>query len=78
MTRETWSVIWDVHHIAEHGLTVDEVEEVLLDRSSALDWSDSSGRPLRQGWTSLDGSSRLFGTRLNDDTVRPVTAYEVG
>ena len=51
MRRESWSVLSDlpddeegnVHHIAEHGLTVDEVEDVLLNADLDIDISASSG-----------------------------------
>lgn len=51
-------IIWDdendplgnVQHIAEHGLTTDEVEAVLNEPNSA-DCSDSSGRPWVFGFT---------------------------
>jgi hypothetical protein len=86
MRRETWSVIWDlpddpdgnVQHIIEHGLTEDEVEDVLLDQSLAIEFSESSGRPLRQGWTSTGRFIAVVWESIDDDTVRPVTAYEVG
>ena len=44
----------NVRHIAEHGLTPDEVEDVLYDPESIEDTSRSTGRPARWGWT-LDG-----------------------
>ena len=51
-------IMWDdetdplgnVQHIAEHGLTTDEVEAVLNDPDSA-DRSDSGGRPCVFGFT---------------------------
>ena len=54
------SIIWDVvdnpdgnvQHIAEHGIIVEEVEEVLLDRDSEDTLSRSSGRPITFGDTS--------------------------
>ena len=47
-------IIWDVaedpdgnvQHMAEHGITAEEVEEVLLDRDSEDTISRSSGRPI--------------------------------
>ncbi len=36
-------------HIAEHGLTLDEVESVLIDLATTFDISDSSGRPFAFG-----------------------------
>jgi uncharacterized DUF497 family protein len=41
----------NVRHIAEHGITVDEVEEVVADRYEAAVASRSSGRPTVFGWT---------------------------
>ncbi len=85
MPRETWNVIWDlpddpdgnVQHVAEHGLTEDEVEDVLLDQSLAIESSKSSGRPLRQGWTTTGKFIAVVWEEIDADTVRPVTAYEV-
>jgi hypothetical protein len=52
--------IWDlaqdpdgnVQHIAEHGITVEEAEEVVRDRYEFAVTSRSSGRPTVFGWTS--------------------------
>jgi uncharacterized DUF497 family protein len=52
--------IWDlqedpegnVQHIAEHGVTVEEAEEVVRDCYEAAVASRSSGRPMVFGWTS--------------------------
>ncbi len=52
-------VAWDddddpdgnVAHIALHGLTPDEVEDVLLDPTLPIDSSASSGRPCKFGYT---------------------------
>jgi uncharacterized DUF497 family protein len=38
-------------HIAEHGLTPEEVESVLVDANTTFDLSDSSGRPIAFGNT---------------------------
>jgi hypothetical protein len=53
-------IIWDlpedpdgnVQHIAAHDITIDEVEEVLLDRDSEDTISRSSGQPITFGYTS--------------------------
>jgi uncharacterized DUF497 family protein len=82
--RESWSVLWDLPedpegntaHVAEHGLTIDEIEDVLLNASLPIDKSDSSGRDLRQGWTSTGRWIVVTWEEIDDDTVRPVTAYE--
>ena len=84
MRRETWSVIWDlpddpdgnVKHIEEHGLTIDEVEEVLLNASLPTEPSESTGRPLRQGWTSTGRYIVVIWEWVDEDAVQPVTAFE--
>jgi uncharacterized DUF497 family protein len=81
------SVWWDlddeaddnVQHIAEHGLTKEEVEEVLSDPSNSTDQSHSSGRPATFGWTSTGKHIIVVWEEVMDDplTAFPVTAYEV-
>ena len=52
--------VWDleedpdgnVHRLAEHGVTIDEAEEVVRGRYEAAVASRSSGRPTVFGWTS--------------------------
>src|SRR5438067_8075329 len=53
-------VIWDleddpdgnyVHIVVEHGVTQDEVDDVVSDPTNATADSDSSGRPITFGWT---------------------------
>jgi uncharacterized DUF497 family protein len=67
-------------HIAEHGLTPEEVESVLYDEMTTFDLSDSSGRPIAFGRTD---SGRFIAVvfevlNLTDPLViRPITAYEV-
>jgi hypothetical protein len=66
----------NVEHIAEHGLTPDDVEAVIcnpLEEST----SRSSGLPIATGYP-LDG--RLVVVvyeKIDDITVYPVTAFEV-
>jgi len=53
-------VAWDseddpdgnVQHIADHGITMQEVEEVLLNENNPVGESRSSGRPITLGETS--------------------------
>ncbi len=79
-----WEIIWDldddpdgnVAHIAEHEITKDEVEEVLRDPLSEA-VSRSSGRPIAFGITSTGKSIGVVYEPVDDDTVYPVTAYEV-
>jgi hypothetical protein len=82
--RENWSVIWDlpddpygnVQHVAQNGLTEDEVEDVLLNRSLRIGISASSGRPMRRGHTTTGRYIVVIWEQIDKDTVRPVTAYE--
>ncbi|MEX2122081.1 MAG: hypothetical protein WD847_21050 [Pirellulales bacterium] len=77
-------ILWDldddeagnVQHIAQHGLTKEDVEGV-LEHPVSTDASRSSGRPIALGIT-LDG--RFIGVvyeEIDDMTIYPVTAFEV-
>jgi uncharacterized DUF497 family protein len=78
------SIIWDldddpdgnVQHCAEHGITKEEVEEVLQHASDA-DVSRSSGRPVLFGDTSTGRHLMVVYETVGADTVHPITAYEV-
>jgi len=82
--QSTW---WDlddepdgnVEHIAEHGLSKEEVEEVLSDPQNPTDQSHSSGRPATFGWTSTGKHIIVIWEEVESDplTAYPVTAYEV-
>ena len=79
-----WEIIWDldedpegnVAHIDGHGITKDEVREVLCD-PIAKETSRSSGRPIAFGFTSTGKSLAVVYEMVDEDTVYPVTAYEV-
>lgn len=79
------SVIWDdepggnVEHVAEHGLTPDEVDEVLLDDSIPTAHSATTNRPCKFGFTSTGKYIIVIWDEVNDDPrmIYPVTAYEV-
>ncbi|MBI2803474.1 MAG: hypothetical protein HYX68_00640 [Planctomycetes bacterium] len=67
-------------HIAEHGLTPDEVESALFDGDTTFDVSDSSGRPIAFGKTVTGRFIAIVFEVLNIADpliVRPITAYEV-
>lgn len=78
-------VIWDLEddphgnfrHIAEHGVTPEEVEEVLNDRSSQTIHSNSSGRPITFGWTTAGRYLAVVWEIADEEplTIYPVTAY---
>ena len=79
------TIIWDdepgenVEHVAEHGLTPDEVDEILLDDSIPTAFSKSSGRPCKFGYTSTGKFIMVIWDELCDDPrmIYPRTAYEV-
>ncbi len=77
-------ILWDdprdtegnVTHIAEHGLDIEEVEEVLRSpREEGV--SDSSGLPVVWGYTLEMVYILVVYERIDEDTIRVVTAYPV-
>jgi len=78
------SIIWDldddpdgnVQHCAEHGVTKEEIEEVLQNATDG-DISRSSSRPVVFGDTRSGRHLMVVYEEIDDDTVYPVTAYEV-
>ena len=76
------TVIWDdgegenVEHIAEHGLTPDDVEDVLNDPDSVFDVSRSTGRPIAFGYTRTGRYIAVVYEELDPLTVYPLTAYD--
>jgi len=75
-------VHWDteaggnVEHIDEHDLTPDDVEYVLENATKEFT-SQSSGRSCVFGYTPADEYIIVIYEWLDDDTILPVTAYEV-
>jgi hypothetical protein len=78
------TIIWDldddpagnVQHIAEHDLTQEEVEEVLID-PERRGKSRSSGLPIAFGTTSTGRFIAVIFQELDSDTAKPVTAYDI-
>ena len=78
------TAIWDldddpngnVRHISEHGITKEEVEEV-LENPAGIESSRSSGRPIAFGETSTGRIIAVVYEEIEEDTVCRVTAYEV-
>jgi uncharacterized DUF497 family protein len=81
------TIIWDleddpdgnVQHIAEHGITVEEVEEVLNDPRTRTGLSRRSGRPQAFGSTSTGKYITVIWEEVSEDprTIYTITAYEV-
>ncbi len=72
--------IWDddnERHIGEHGVTMDEFEEVVSDPDSAGE-SRATGRPIAFGYTSTGKYLACVYDVDDESTVYPITAYEVG
>ncbi len=78
------SIIWDldddpagnVQHCVEHGITKDEIEQV-LEKATDADISRSTGLPVVFGDTVSGRHLMVVYDEIDDDTVYPVTAYEV-
>ena len=78
------SVLWDldddpdgnVQHCAQHGVSREEVEDVLLNPTDS-DTSHSSGRPVVFGDTSTGRHLMVVYDVIDSDTVYPITAYDV-
>lgn len=81
------SVWWDIDdeqdgnvaHIAEHGVSKDEVEDVLSEPSNPTRQSNSSGRPATFGWTATGKYIIVVWEEVQNDplTAYPITAFEV-
>lgn len=65
-----------VEHLAQHGITPDEFEEVVSDPEES-DASRTTGRPIAIGTTSTGKYVACVYEMLDDMNVLPVTAYEV-
>ena len=77
-----FDIIWNeepggnIEHIAEHGLTPEDVEEVLFNPVDQ-DVSRSSGLPITFGFTPDGRYILVVFEQIDKMTVYPVTAYEV-
>lgn len=77
------AILWDldddpdgnVQHCADHGVTREEVEDV-LENATDIDISRSSGRPVVFGETSTGRHLMVVYESVDATTVYPVTAYE--
>lgn len=78
-----YDIVWDhshggnVEHLADHGITTDEAEEVIM-YPSGIEYSRSSGRCIAFGRTHRGRSIAVVYELLSDKvTVLPVTAFDV-
>jgi uncharacterized DUF497 family protein len=63
-------------HCAEHGISKDEVEQV-LQGATDIDISRTTGRPVAFGDTSTGRHLMVVYEETDEQTVYPITAYEV-
>ncbi len=80
-------LIWDlpddpdgnVQHIAEHDVTVEEVEDIMLGRRSRTEFSRATGRPMTFGYTATGRYLVVIWQFVMEDPlmIYPVTAYDV-
>lgn len=77
-------ILWDdpddplgnVQHIGEHGLAIEDVEDV-LENPASQGISKSTGRPIAWGYTQEGVYIMVVYEQIDEDTIRVVTAYEV-
>jgi uncharacterized DUF497 family protein len=75
-------VFWDplpggnVEHIAEHDLTIEDVEHVLTNPDSE-DFSHATSRPCVFGYVPDGRFIIVIYEEIDEDTITPFTAYEV-
>ncbi len=65
-----------IEHLAEHDVTQEEFEEV-VSHPEFEDISRSSGDPVVFGLTSNGKYLCCVFHRIDDDTIEPITGYEV-
>ena len=78
------TILWDldddpdgnVAHIAEHGLTKQEVEKALKNQLGT-DVSRSSGHPIAFGITDTSRIIAVVYEEIDKETIYPITAFEV-
>lgn len=65
-------------HVGEHGVTKDEVEEILLNPANPTLTSRTSGEQITFGYTSAGRYLAIVWERVQDVpfTVFPITAYD--
>lgn len=80
LRRACWDLDDDprgnVQHIAEHDVSKEEVEEV-LDHPDGIERSRSSGLFIAFGSTATGRFIAVVYEQIDDESVYPVTAYEV-
>lgn len=73
-----WFCLWDdenVQHLAEHGVTPEEFEEIVADPDSQST-SRTTGRPIAFGFTSAGRYLACVFEMVDEVTIYPITAYD--
>lgn len=76
------TIIWDdteggnVEHVAQHGVTLEEVNDVLQSRGTQFDRSRSSGQPIAFGYTRTGRYLAVVFEEVDETTAYPLTAYD--
>ncbi len=65
-----------IEHVAEHGVSPEELQEVVRDPDE-IGESRSSGRPCCWGETTAGRYLFCVFEKLDDSTIMPITVYEV-
>ncbi len=71
--------VWNtpiIGHLAEHGISPEEFEQVVCD-PLAVRKSRSSGRPVAYGVTEEGRQIQCVYELIDNQTILPITAYEV-
>ena len=68
----------NVQHVAEHGITIEEFEDVVLNPKNPVTMSRSSDNFITFGYTVAGKHIAAVWELVSDDpnTIRPVTAFE--
>jgi hypothetical protein len=77
------TIIWNddpdgnVAHIAENGLTPEEVDSVILNDANPVEYSGTTGLPGKSGYTFTGKFIRVYWLDECDDPqmINPVTAF---
>lgn len=67
----------NVAHIAEHGFTPEDIEPTVLN-PHRLVVSRTTGRPIAFGFTGDGREVAVVYEQVDESTVYPITAFEVG
>lgn len=74
-----FEILWtdeNIGHIAEHGISPDDVQQVLRDPIGE-DVSRATGCPIAFGYTESGRKLAVVYSMIDEITIYPITAYEV-